>query len=113
MGKCDELIVKYVDDLKNKCGMELDMDLLIKVIIGCGLVIYNVDVLIVVGGQEFELEIVKNNFLIKKLGLLDGLELMDVINLVIEVYGKFECNKYCVVVYYMLIKKFGKELIYG
>mgnify|MGYP000542499282 CR=1 FL=1 len=28
MGKRDELIAKYADDLRNKCGMEPDMDLL-------------------------------------------------------------------------------------
>ena len=38
----------------------------------------------VAGSQESELETVKNNFLIKKLGLADGLELMDAINTVIE-----------------------------
>ena len=28
MGKRDDLIAKYADDLKNKCGMTPDMDLL-------------------------------------------------------------------------------------
>ena len=28
MSKRDELIAKYADDLKNKCGMSADMDLL-------------------------------------------------------------------------------------
>jgi len=41
MGKRDEWIEKYADDLKNKCNMTPDMDLLTKVTIGCGPSIYN------------------------------------------------------------------------
>jgi len=113
MGKRDEWIAKYADDLKNKCGMEADMALLTKVTIGCGPSIYNADASTVAGSQASELETVKNNFLIKKLGLPDGPELMEAINAVIEVYGKSERNKYRAVVYYMLTKKFGKEAIYS
>jgi hypothetical protein len=113
MGKRDEWIAKYADDLKNKCGMEADMALLTKVTIGCGPSIYNADASTVAGSQASELETVKNNFLMKKLGLPDGPELMEAINGVIEVYGKSERNKYRAVVYYMLTKKFGKEAIYS
>ena len=60
--------------------------------------------------QESELETVKNNFLIKKLGLADGPELMDAINSVIETYGRSERNKYRAVVYYMLTKHFGESV---
>ena len=94
MGKRDELIEKYADDLKNKCGMQPDMDLLTAVTIGCGPSIYNADASTAAGSQESELETVKNNFLIKKLGLADGPELMDDINSVIETYGRSERNKY-------------------
>ncbi len=113
MGKRDEWIEKYADDLKNKCGMSPDMDLLTKVTIGCGPAIYNADAQTVASGQESELETVKNNFLIKKLGLKDGPELMDAIKKVIETYGQSERNKYRAVVYYMLTKHFGKESVYG
>ncbi len=113
MGKRDEWIEKYADDLKNKCGMTPDMDLLTKVTIGCGPSIYNADASTVAGSQASELETVKNNFLMKKLGLADGPELMDAINKVIEVYGKSERNKYRAVVYYMLTKHFGKESVYA
>ena len=34
MGKRDDLIAQYADDLRNKCGMTPDMDLLTKVTIG-------------------------------------------------------------------------------
>ncbi|MBU2889647.1 MULTISPECIES: DUF2853 family protein [Celeribacter] len=113
MGKRDELIAKYAEDLKTKCGMEPDMDLLTKVTIGCGPAIYNDDASTVASSQESELETVKNNFLIKKLGLADGPELMDAINSVIETYGKSERNKYRAVFYYLLVKHFGKEAVYS
>ncbi|MDD8021565.1 MAG: DUF2853 family protein [Paracoccaceae bacterium] len=113
MGKRDDLIAKYADDLQSKCGMTPDMDLLTKVTIGCGPAIYNADSSTVAAGQPAELETVKTNFLIKKLGLADGPELMDAIDAVIETYGRSERNKYRAVVYYMLTKHFGKEAVYG
>lgn len=113
MSKRDELIEKYADDLKNKCGMEPDIELLTKVTIGCGPAIYNDDASTVASSQASELETVKKNFLIKKLGLADGPELMDGINAVIETYGKSERQKHRAVVYYLLTKHFGKESVYG
>lgn len=113
MGKRDELIAKYADDLRNKCGMTPDMDLLTKVTIGCGPAIYNDDASTVAATQPEELETVKNNFLIKKLGLSDSPDLMQAINSVLDTYGRSERNKYRAVVYYMLTKHFGKEANYG
>lgn len=113
MGKRDELIAKYAEDLKGKCGMDPDMDLLTKVTIGCGPAVYDADASTVAASQEGELETVKNNFLIKKLGLSDGPELMEAINKTMETYGMSERNKYRAVVYYMLTKHFGKESVYG
>ncbi|MEM6905284.1 MAG: DUF2853 family protein [Pseudomonadota bacterium] len=113
MGKRDELIAKYADDLKSKCGIDPDMDLLIKVTIGCGPAIYNADSATVAATQPGELETVKNNYLIKKLGLADGPELDSAIQAVIEKYGKSERNKFRAVIYYMLCTHFGKEAVYG
>ena len=113
MGKRDELIAQYADDLRNKCGVEPDMDLLTKVTIGCGPAIYNADASTVAATQESELETVKENFLKKKLGLPEGPELMDAINKVIDQYGRSERNKYRAVVYYLLTKHFGKESVYN
>ena len=112
MGKRDDLIAVYAADLKEKCGMTPDMDLLTKVTIGCGPSIYNADASTVAGSQASELATVKDNFLVKKLGLKDGPELMDAINGAIETYGKSNRNKYRAVIYYMLTKKFGKESVY-
>ncbi len=113
MGKRDDLIAKYADDLKNKCGMTPDMDLLTKVTIGCGPAIYNADASTVAASQPAELETVKNNFLMKKLGLKDSPDLDAAIASVLDTYGQSERNKYRAVVYYMLTKHFGKEAVYG
>lgn len=110
--KRDELIEKYVADIKSKFGETPDTDLLTKVAIGLGPAIYNLDASKVSGGDSAELETVKNNFLIKKLGLSDGPELMEAIKSVIEKYGTSERNKHRAVIYYMLAKHFNKESVY-
>jgi len=113
MGKRDELIAKYADDLRNKCKMEPDMALLKKVTIGCGPAIYDNDAQTVAASQASELETIKKNFLMKKLGLKDGPELDAALSSVMETYGKSERNKYRAVVYYMLTKHFGKDAVYA
>ena len=112
MSKRDELITKYAADLKDKCGMKPDMDLLTKVTIGCGPSIYNADAATVSGSDASELATVKNNFLIKKLGLKDSGDLDKAIDKVMDTYGRSNRNKYRAVVYYMLTKHFGKESAY-
>lgn len=113
MGRRDDLIAKYAEDLSKKCGVTPDMALLTKVTIGCGPTIYDADACTVAGSDKAELETVKKNFLIKKLGLADGPQLMDAINAVIDAYGRSERNKYRAVIYYLLVKHFGKEAVYA
>tara|TARA_R110002126_G_scaffold183227_1_gene331796 strand:+ start:690 stop:878 length:189 start_codon:yes stop_codon:yes gene_type:complete len=62
MSAREDLIVKYAADLKEKCGVNPDMDLLTKVTIGCGPSIYNKDSSTVAGTQQSELDTVKNIF---------------------------------------------------
>ena len=112
MSKRDELIAKYAADLKEKCGVTADIDLLTKVTIGCGPSIYNADSSTVSGSDASELTTVKNNFLVKKLGLKDGPDLDKAIDAVMETYGKSNRNKYRAVVYYLLVKHFKKESVY-
>lgn len=112
MSKRDDLIAKYASDLKEKCGVNPDMDFLTKVTIGCGPSIYNADAATIAGSDQSELDTVKNNFLIKKLGLKDSPELDKAIDAVLEQYGKTNRNKYRAVVYYLLAKHFKKESVY-
>lgn len=112
MNTREELIAKYAEDLKEKCGIVPNMELLTKVTIGCGPSIYNDDSSTVAGTQRSELETVRNNFLIKKLGLPENTALDEGIQAVLEKYGKSNRNKYRVVVYYLLILHFKKEDLY-
>lgn len=113
MSRRDDLIAKYAQDLRTKLGETPDMALLTKVTVGCGPSIYNADSATIAAGQPKELETVKNNFLIRKLGLSDGPKLDEAIRSVVERYGRSERNKYRAVIYYMLTRHFGKEGVYG
>ncbi|HCZ01101.1 MAG: hypothetical protein A3D16_02385 [Rhodobacterales bacterium RIFCSPHIGHO2_02_FULL_62_130] len=113
MSKRDDLIAKYAEDLKTKCKVNPDLDLLTKVTIGCGPAIYSADSETVAASDAAELETLKKNFLIKKLGLADTPALSAAINAAIDTYGRSERNKYRAVVYYLLVKHFGKESVYS
>lgn len=112
MSKRDELIAKYASDLEKKCNMKPDMKLLTAVTIGCGPAIYNADASTVSASDPKELERIKKNFLIKKLGLKDSPKLDEGIAEAIETYGKSNRNKYRAVIYYMLVKQFRKSSVY-
>jgi hypothetical protein len=112
MSKRDELIVKYKEQLA-KAGVKVNDELLKKVTIGCGPSIYNKDASTVACSQEAELATVKNNYLIKKLGLSDGPKLDTAIKGVCEKIGSSVKNKYRAVFYYMLCVEFGKESVYN
>ena len=112
MSKRDDLIAKYAEDLTNKCKVVPDMALLTKVTIGCGPSIYDNDAQTVAASDKEELDRIKSNFLIKKLGLKDGPALMEGINAAVDTYGKSERNKFRAVFYYLLVKHFGKESAY-
>lgn len=112
MSKRDELITKYAADIKDKFGESADMDLLTKVTVGLGPSIYNLDASKVSGGDDKELETVKNNYLVKKLGLKDSPDLMAAVKTVLEKYGSSNKNKHRAVVYYMLCKHFKKASVY-
>ncbi|MGB2224610.1 MAG: DUF2853 family protein [Polaribacter sp.] len=112
MNKFDEKVAlykKFMDDRDIRSNSEL----LTAVTKGLGPSIYKKDAETVSGSDPRELETVKKNFLMKKLGLADTPELNEKIGEVMERIGKSERNKYRAVVYYMLVKKFDKESVYG
>lgn len=113
MSKRDDLIAKYADDLQKKCGVKPDMKLLTAVTVGCGPSIYNPDACTVSAGDPKELDRVKKNFLIKKLGLADTPKLDEGIQAVIEQYGRSNRSKYRAVFYYLLVKQFRKGSVYA
>ena len=112
MSKFDEKVAlykKFMDDRNLRSNTEL----LAAVTKGLGPSIYKADAETVSGSDAKELATVKNNFLIKKLGLADSADLDAGIEEVMERIGKSERKKYRAVVYYMLVKKFDKESVYG
>ncbi len=110
--KSVDLIAQYAADIRDKFSQTPDLDFLEKVMKGLGPAIYNRDASLVSGSDESELETVKNNFLIKKLGLPDEPHLMHTIKDVIREYGASERNKYRAVVYYILARRYRKESAY-
>jgi len=110
--KRDELIEKYAGHLISKFEVQPDMKLLKKVTIGLGPSIYNRDSANVSSTDERELERVKTNFLLGKLGLEDSPELMEAIHGIMTRYGVSQRTKYRAVVYYLLVRHFKKETIY-
>lgn len=112
MSKFDEAVEKYTAENK-KLKLGLSNELITAVAKGLGPSIYNKDAETVAGTDASELATVKNNFLIKKLGLKDGPELDTAIDEVIQTLGTSNRSKYRVHVYGLLTKKFKKESIYG
>lgn len=112
MSKRDEKIATYADQLKG-AGVSVDMDLLTKVTIGLGPSIYNQDAETVAGSSDDEKATVKNNYLIKKLGLSDSPALDAGIEKVIDTLGRSNKNKYRACMYYLLCREFKKESVYA
>lgn len=102
MNEREKLIVKYASDLKEKCNLNPNMELLTKVTIGCGPSIYNSDSSTLSGSSEAEQKTIRDKFLIKKLGLFPEDNLDQGIQAVIEQYGRSNRHKYRAVFYYLL-----------
>lgn len=112
MSKFEEKVAAYVAEAK-KLNLSIDEELLTAVAKGLGPSIYNADAETIAASDQAELDRVKQNFLVKKLGLSDGPELDKAIDEVIEQVGRSNRNKYRAIVYALLVKKFKKESVYA
>jgi len=112
MGARDDKIAKYIEENK-KLGLGLSDDLISKVVVGLGPSVHNKDAETVSCTQASELERVKKNYLIKKLGLDDSGALDAAIKDVCEKMGSANRNKYRALFYAMLAQKFKKESVYA
>ena len=112
MSKFDELITLYTEQI-SKLKLSLDISLVQKVAKGLGPSIYNKDSSTVACSDKAELDRLKANFLIKKLGLADSPELDKAIKAVCEEMGSSNKNKYRPLFYALLVKKFKKESVYS
>lgn len=113
MSQRDDLIAKYAEDLRTKCGVESDMDLLTKVTIGLGPTIYNKDSATVASSDPAEVDRVKTNFLMKKLGLTEDDDLDGALAKVFDTYGKSNPTKHRAVICYLLVVHFNKQDVYA
>ncbi len=111
MSRLDGKIALYKSEMK-KLGLDYDAELLAKITKSIGPSIYKVDAETVSGSDERELATVKNNFLIKKLGLNNGPDLDEAISKVLEKFGKSNRSKYRPIFYYLLVKELGQESKY-
>ena len=111
MSKLDEKIAAYVAEAK-KLNLDLDENLIASVTKGLGPSIFNADAETIAASDKSELDRLKTNFLINKLGLKDDVKLDAAIEEVIEAVGKSNRNKYRAIVYALLVKKFKKESVY-
>ena len=107
-------MAKVEDAIANvkKFDSGADEALITAVFKGLGPAVHNKDASLVSCSDDKELETVKKNFLIKKLGLSDGPELDAAIKEVCEKM-KDSRQKSRVAFYYFLTKKFGKESVYA
>ena len=106
MSKLDELLEKYKADLEG-VGEKVDAKFLRAVAKSCGPAIYRKDSSLVAVSDPKEVERIRKNFLIGKLGLKDSEKLDAGIEEVKKKYTKR--SKYRVVFYYLLAKHFKKR----
>ncbi len=111
MSKLVEKIELYTNEA-DKLGVKVEADLFKLITKGLGPSIYKDDAETVSCSQKSELETVKKNFLIKKLGLKDGENLDTAIQTVCEKMGTGNKKKYRAIFYYLLVKELGAESKY-
>ncbi len=105
-----ELLKKAIEGVK-KYDKKPDEKLLAALVKNYAIVLRRTDTSLVSCSDPKELETVKKNFLIKKLGLKDSAKLDEAIKKVCETM-KAERRKSRAVFYYLLIKDFGKEKVF-
>ncbi len=110
MSQFDEALERYKSEMEGKLGMtDINADLLKEITKSLGPSIYLEDASRVSCSDKEELDRVKNNFLIKKLGMEEGPKLDEAIKEVCEEMGSSNRNKFRAIFYYILVKKFGVE----
>jgi hypothetical protein len=112
MSKLEEKINFYFTKMK-EIDTDFNTELLEKITRSLVPSIFNKDAETVSCSNDKELQTVKNSFLRKKLGIEDVNAIENAVQEICEKMGKSNRNKYRVLFYYFLVKKFGKEDIYS
>ena len=111
MSKLQEKIDQYTEEAE-KLGISIEADLFKLVAKGLGPSIYKDDAELVSSSNKAELETIKKNFLIKKLGQEDSEKLDEAIQKVVDILGSGNRRKYRALFYYLLVKELGAESVY-
>ncbi len=113
MASFEEAMAELTAEM-GKLGIEgYDADLLSKIAKSQGPSIYLEDAKRVSCSDPEELARVKNNFLIRKLGMADDASLDGAIKAVCEQLGSSNRNKFRIIFYYLLTKNLGKESVFA
>ena len=114
MGKLDDLMEKMVAEMTGKLEMKkVDKKLLTAIGKSLGPSLYKADSAKVACSDPKELERIKKNFCVKKLGVADTPKLEDNIKEVCSDMGARNRNKYRVIFYYLLVKKLKKSKVFA
>ncbi len=108
MSKFDEKIAFYKEQM-GKLGIKVDDQLLHDCTKACGPSIYNRDAETVSGSDQAELDRVKKNYLVGKLGLSASDDLDGLVQHAVDTMGSSNRNKYRAIFYYILSQKTGKS----
>ena len=108
MTKFEEAVESY-----KATGIVVDNQLLEKVARSLGPSIFKADAEFIAASDKAELETVKKNFLIKKLGLADTPELDTAIQEAIDKMGRSNPRKHRAVFYTLLVERFGKQALFS
>lgn len=114
MGKLDELMVKMQTNMTEKLGMKsVDVKLLTAIGKSLGPSLYKADAAKVACSDPKELDRIKKNFCVKKLGVADTPKLEEKIKEVCSDMGAANRNKQRVIFYYLLVKKLKKSKVFA
>ena len=109
MSKFDEAIELYKAEMKKLKISNVDDELLHGITKSLGPSIYSEDSNKVSCSDPDELARVKNNFMIKKLGLDDNDSLDDHVKAVCEEMGSSNRRKFRAIFYYLIVQKFSSK----
>lgn len=107
MSKLEEKVELYKANME-KLGIDFEEAKLRACVKACGPSIYNADSETVASGDPEEVKRVRNNYLVKKLGLSEEEHDLDaIIDYAIEKIGKSNRKKYRAIMYYLCSEKSG------
>lgn len=106
MSKFQEKVDLYKSKME-ELGIKVDDDKLVACTKACGPSIYNADSETVSASSSDEMDRVRNNYLIKKLGLSESNDLDGILDYAMDKIGRGNRKKYRAIVYYLCSEKAG------